>query len=540
MNNEKLNAFVCRSRLLLLIAGGILTALPVIFPKVGFIAWIGGVPAAVAFMNAARDDSVRLRKMYGYGFAFFMALYSLSFHWFIAMYPLSFVDGMSKPEAMAVVLVATFGLGALQSSFSALFGVLLALAARKGVCKRRPILLAVTAGVLYPIFEWAQTFTWAGVPWARLAASQVEWTAMLKTVSFFGPYFLSALIVTVNFLLAELVLTKAASVKRICAAAAALLIAVSTCAGGISAATYKDGGREVTVAAVQPNLSSLDPWGFDTVDEAMEILREYSLDAATYGAELIVWPETIFPLDFREGSDIWEFSVDLAKECGATIVVGSFTQGAERDRNSLIFISPDGSVNDTVYSKRRLVPFGEFVPWRDFFDAVMPELVDLMILSCDLESSEKSNVAHTDVGELGGIICFDSIYETLSLNSVRDGAELLVLSTNDSWFTGSRALEMHAAQARLRAAETGRYVVRSASTGISMVITPLGEVMDSVPELEGGYAIATVRLRDGRTLYSTVGNTFTYLSIAFVAVMLLWDPAERLIRRMRAYIEKNI
>ena len=248
----------------------------------------------------------------------------------------------------------------------------------------------------------------------------------------------------------------------------------------------------------------------------MQTLERLSLEASERGATLIVWPETVFPMDFDEGSPVYDFTVEIARRCGATIVVGAFSEGEELERNSLFFVSPDGEVSETVYSKRHLVPFGEFVPMRGFFEAVFPSLVALLMLDDDLEESKNSDIADTDAGKLGAIICFDSIYETLTVDSVRDGAELLVLATNDSWFLESAAVTMHSYQARLRAAETGRYMVRSATTGISMVISPDGKVLDDVPELSSGYALATVDLRSGRTLYTVIGNTFSYISLAAV------------------------
>ena len=504
-----------------LLLGGIIMSLSVIFPKRGFISWIGMIPSAAMLMTAARDGTVRLRRMYGYGFLYFFTFYSMGFHWFIAMYPLEFVGGMSRPEALLVVLVATFGLGALQASFSALFGVILALIARGGYGKKHPVLLPVSAALIYPLLEWAQTFTWAGVPWSRLAMSQVESAVMLKSVSLFGSYFLSALIVAVNFLMAEFLLSDNKFRARALTVAAAAVIGGNAAIGGILIAADRDVGREIKAAAIQPNISSTDPWGFDTNENMMELLEKYSLEAADKGAELIVWPETAILTTFEEGYTTYHFACDLAKRCDATIVVGAFLEESGGDKNSLFFISPDGEGSSTVYSKRKLVPFGEFVPMRDFFEAVMPQLVDLLVLGSDLVPSSDSGVVDTDAGRLGGLICFDSIYETLSLDSVRDGAELLVLSTNDSWFIGSQAVNMHTHQARLRAVETGRYIVRSASTGVSMMISPDGEVLDSLSELSGGYASASVRLRDGKTLYSVIGNSFVYLSAALIAGILL-------------------
>jgi apolipoprotein N-acyltransferase len=102
----------------------------------------------------------------------------------------------------------------------------------------------------------------------------------------------------------------------------------------------------------------------------------------------------------------------------------------------------------------------------------------------------------------------------LTFDSVRDGAELICLGTNDSWFFDSAALYMHNAQAQLRAIENGRYLVRAANTGISTVITPRGEVIAELEPLVGGNIYATVYARDNKTLCTALGNSFVLLLIA--------------------------
>jgi apolipoprotein N-acyltransferase len=121
--------------------------------------------------------------------------------------------------------------------------------------------------------------------------------------------------------------------------------------------------------------------------------------------------------------------------------------------------------------------------------------------------------------DIGALICFDSIYESLVLDSVRDGAELLVLPTNDSWFTDSAAAHMHNGQARLRAIECGRWILRSADTGISAVISPTGQTYAEQPPMVEGVSIATVYPSSARTLYSRIGNFLVYLLIAAVLAL---------------------
>jgi apolipoprotein N-acyltransferase len=131
------------------------------------------------------------------------------------------------------------------------------------------------------------------------------------------------------------------------------------------------------------------------------------------------------------------------------------------------------------------------------------------------------------VGRIGSLICFDSIYEQLSLDSVRDGAQLLAVSTNDSWFFDSAAARMHNAQAQLRAAETGRCIIRAANTGISSVISSRGELLSTLPALQDGVLTASITQGDHVTLYTRIGNLFVYLCMSYSVGLVLCEVLSR-------------
>ena len=202
------------------------------------------------------------------------------------------------------------------------------------------------------------------------------------------------------------------------------------------------------------------------------------------------------------------------------MLAGAFFEEGADEYNSVFAFEPDGKLNETVYFKRRLVPFGEFVPFASVIEKIIPPLASLNAFSSDITSGKDSNIIKTDNADLGCLICFDSIYESLARDSVKDGAQVFMIATNDSWFSDSAALRMHNNQARLRAIETRRSVVRAANTGISSVITPTGEILDSVGALKKGLIVEEVELNDGLTLYTRIGNLFVYLCGAFVAVLL--------------------
>ena len=98
-----------------------------------------------------------------------------------------------------------------------------------------------------------------------------------------------------------------------------------------------------------------------------------------------------------------------------------------------------------------MVPFGEFVPAKGIVLSVMPFLGELNLFKDDIRPGNSSTVMDTKFGKIGSIICFDSIYENVPLNSVRNGAEIITISTNDAWFSDSASVYEHNAQARLRA-----------------------------------------------------------------------------------------
>jgi apolipoprotein N-acyltransferase len=143
-----------------------------------------------------------------------------------------------------------------------------------------------------------------------------------------------------------------------------------------------------------------------------------------------------------------------------------------------------------------------------------------------------------DVGRIGSLICFDSIYENNAADSVENGAQLLAVSTNDSWFQDSRGVWMHHAQSQLRAIETGRYVVRAANTGISSVISDKGEVLRSLDALKTGYVLEEVRLSERVTAYSVIGNLFAYLCLAACGAGVLLTAVEHTMKHADARRKK--
>ncbi len=506
---------------LFMLVGGLLTGFAVTFPDtVGFIEWVSMIPMAVALMILCDSDRIKGRRAYLFGLLYFMSFYLVAFHWFLAMYPMEFT-GMSRASALVVVMVAWIGLSGFQAVGSAFLFPIFAKLSKTEAVKRFPIFKPLLAASLFAIFEWLQTFGWWGVPWGRLPIGQAYDSVMIQSASLFGSYFLTFCIVAVNFLLAYGFIY--GKKKKLAAILCASVFCFNLVSGIIISASYKETGKKVTAAAIQGNISSGDKWNSDKLTQTLDVYEKYTIEAAEKGAELVVWPETAIPYNITENSELRSYVSRLANETKVTIMVSAFTvkDGKDGLYNSIIEVRPDGSISDTVYSKRRLVPFGEFVPMRELVTVLIPPLAEIGMLKKDILPGYGSEIMDTAVGMVGCEICFDSIYEQITLEAVRDGAQVITVSTNDSWFEDSAAARMHNYQSALRAVESGRYIVRSANTGISSVIDPKGEIVRELGTLEEGYVICDVYMRDSATLYSVVGNIFVYFCIVFVVIPII-------------------
>ncbi len=505
-----------------------LTGLTLVFPKLGFLEWISMAPMLAVVFSLFGESDMTAPKSYWHGFGAVYAYYFVVYHWFVFLYPMDFV-GLSNGASIAVVLAGWLGLSLLQ----ALPGGLIFLAFRK-LCgtdpvKRYPILKPILFAALWVVFEWTSTLTWMGVPWGRLYMGQCQYLSVMQSASVFGAYFVSFLLLLVNGLLAYAVCCPKKTV--LCASLSVGLLFGNLTFGWTRMALEDHSGTSVKAAVIQGNIDSHEKWELSTTYRMMEVYGDLTAQAAAEGAELVVWPETAVTVALNRSRSMRDFVSELAMEHEITLLVGALYEDETGEYNSLYQVTPEGELSEQRYDKRHLVPFGEYVPLRDLITVLIPPLAEVSALDSELTAGTDSALFETPWGKIGSMICFDSIYEMLGLRSVRDGAGLMVISSNDSWFSDSAAVYQHQAQAQYRAIEEGRYMVRAANTGISTILSPKGEILCWLDPLTEGYAAEDVHFLNGRTVYSVIGNSFVYFCIAFCLAV----PAAEIVRKSRKH-----
>ncbi len=511
--------------LLFIIISGVLSGVFMTFPTVtgAVLEWVALVPALCACLSYSLNDEFKYRHVYWGGFLFFMTEYAVCYHWFWSMFPLEFT-GMGKGAALCVVLLGWLGLSALASLAGSFSVLLFFFIYKKLQLSKRPVTASALGAAFYAIFEWVETLGWTGVPWGRLGMTQLTGTVSptLMSSAVFGPYFTTFLIVFVNFLIASVLFCDKKKTLSIAAVSTACINLI----GGFSCLfLYSlDEPVSVKVAAVQGNFNSGEKWESNNIRKASDVYLNLTEQAADEGAELVLWTETAITYD-TAGTTLESKIKNSCLENNIYTIVGCFEKKDESVGNVLKFYRPDGSVSDNSYFKRHLVPFGEYVPYRNLIMTLIPPLGELSMLEKDLYQGSDTCVQDTGKYKYGSLICFDSIYEELCRNTCREGADIVLLSTNDSWFGTSAALTMHLNQSRLRAIENGVTVVRAANTGITAIIDRTGRITSFLQAETEDVLISDCDIYGSNTPYTFFGNFFVYLCLLFVLIFFFFSFA---------------
>lgn len=151
------------------------------------------------------------------------------------------------------------------------------------------------------------------------------------------------------------------------------------------------------------------------------------------------------------------------------------------------------------------------------------------MLSSDLAEGEGSVVIESEKGALGSIICFESLFPSLTRQSVVDGAEMIVLVTNDSWYEDSPGVWQHLAHAVFRSVENSRGTARCANSGVSAFIDSRGRIQSLLGPLEQGILTDTLAFSSETTLYTVLGDVLLPCLVALwlVAFGLLFRSERR-------------
>lgn len=483
---------------------GLVTAFAFAPVDLGPLALIGLVPLLWAWRSATPG------RAFWCGFAFGAAQMAIVCSWV-------FYFG-------AVAIVPFVAIVAL---YPAAAGLVVAVLARNGV--RSPF---VTAAAL-TLFEWLRGhFPIGGLEWGELGVALHGAAPARALATYGGVPLLTYLVVLVNAFVLDLILALAARRRRAGAfAACGLAGIVLATALGVAFRFEPTRTGELRYALLQAN----DVDRYFTADELAGdplTTRHFALADELQGKyDLIVFPESSL-----DGNDpvndpmLRSRLAALARSHDATVIangiVWQYDDGPPKSYNTNVVFGPDGEIVGT-YSKMHLVPFGEYVPFpvlRNFIPA-------LSQIAHDFTPGPRRQTFEIGGHRVGTVICFESGFaRSVRPYVVDDGAEAIVVTTNNRSYRRSANSAQHVAMSQMRAAELGRPVLHSAVSGITAVIDAEGDVVARAGLFDVATTEGRVATTTGLTPYARFGDWTVLVCVLVLGGGALWI----LVRRVRS------
>jgi apolipoprotein N-acyltransferase len=483
------------------------------FPRAsaGLLSFVALVPlfAAVARVRPGRREAFKA------GFLFGMACYLTMLWWIVKLIPSADV---TIPWLMTPALIALVLYLAVYPAFFLLVTGALA--------RYRAGAFAVMAPALWALFEVARNRGELAFPWGSLGYALSDHPVLAQSASAFGVPGLSFLVVMVNALLAAAFVVRGARARALCAALALLVVTGMALHGRAAmgaAGEAEAAAPTLRLSIVQPNVDLAVKWKPEFKDSTLRLQARLAREAAATGAELVVFPETAVPAYIDRDPQFKPGLARVARELGVPIYIGFLDYRYDGPKEALNIYNSSGLFDPAGrlqrYDKTHLLPFGESLPLA----SRLRWLRKVDFGQANFQPGPRRAPLDAGAARLTPLICFESVFPYLCARGVREGAQILVNITNDGWFGDTPGPYQHAQMAILRAVEFRRPLVRSANSGVSMVVSPTGEVVAHLGLYQEGIITTDVPLLDTRTIYSRFGDwPLILFSVVLVGAAALW------------------
>jgi apolipoprotein N-acyltransferase len=457
--------------------------------------WVALVPLLMALRGKESGTAFLLGWLTG--FIWFLGTIYWIFH---SVY---FYGHIPAAVSVLMLVLLCLYLGSYVGLFSMLFNAV-------SKDSRLPALLTVP--LLWVSLEFMRTYLLTGYPWALLAYSQYKMLALIQIADITGVYGVSFLVAALNGLIFDIVVNRER--KRLPAAGIVVftVIILISLFYGSGKLAEDEAGRQFNVSVVQGNIPQDKKWDSAFQKEVIDTYKRLTLKALSDRPDMVVWPETSLPFVFGYDEVLSEDTVSFAEGLGTHLLFGSiFLDRRDPEEagiaNSAILLSPEGGIE--VYSKIHLVPYGEYIPFRN----LIPFAKRLTAGIGDFNSGKEFVVMEPPFARIGNLICYEIIFPGLVRSFVERGADVLVTITNDAWFGRTSAPYQHFVVAVFRAIEHRVPVIRAANTGISGFIDSRGRIRQKSGIFVEAVLNYQVSAGTESTLYTEHGDIFAWLCV---------------------------
>ena len=483
--------------------------LPLAFAPVGW--WPLAILSLLIFHILTEHDRARVavRRAFLYGLGYF----GVGISWVYVS--VSLFGNASPPLAAFITLLLIL--------IMSLYLVLTALLAHK--CQPGGGLKILVLPAAWILAEWLRGWLFTGFGWLGIGYSFID-TPLAVYAPFIGVLGISFLTVLSVSGLYLLVHPRSGAAVRVIGLLVIVLMWLPAVIHQFpSSIHYQD--TPVKVALLQGNIPQHLKWKPVTREPTLQWYRQAT--ETHWDSDLVIWPETAIPAYEDQVVEYLDSLHLAARQNRTLIMLGIPVRESHEARyyNALAVIGGETRGPDSIYLKRHLVPFGEYLPMKSLLD---PVLGFLQIPMSNFSAGDQERpLVSTGKDQVGAFICFEIAFAEEVRDAMPDAAYLVNIS-NDAWFGDSLAPAQHLQMARMRALESGRYVLRATNTGITAIIGPDGGVQQALPQFQVGTLTGSILRASGQTLYGRMGD-YPLVILSGLLLMGLWRIAYQRKRR---------
>ena len=400
---------------------------------------------------------------------------------------------------------------------------------------KEPFLLAL----VWTVMEWQKSNGYFAFPWGLLPYTVQNIPVLIQTADTAGVYGLSFLLALCNAALVRLIrLSPKGNAKKVLFtpvnAAILFLLGWTLCYGAWCLKHPVPILRKIPMVLVQHNIDQYR-YAKEALSRAIDLSRQGTASIRARGGEpaLIVWSETLLTMPFKGGDYFQDHPlIPFLEESRIPVITGAPLvllaepqDGKPGDgrppelANGAILVQRGRIVSS--YAKRQLIPFAETIPFgtKKWMLSLMEKFVGF---SSAWKAGKEVVVMEVPGLRFGTPICFEDAFAGICRDFIKEGADILINLTNDSWSGSVSAEIQHLAAARFRSVENRRTIVRSTNSGCTVVVDAEGLITGQLPPFSADYLALDVPVQQRRaTVYYLLGDWFPFLCAALFAVYLI-------------------
>ncbi len=474
------------------------------FPK--SIAFFAGATAVLAFAPFALSpiailcltllfglwQSATPRQAFKQGWLFGLGFMGLGISWLHIS--IDQFGGVGLPLAMIITLLFV----AIIALFFGLTGWLGASFCRQN----RTLQLLAIFPATWALIEWVRGWFLTGFPWLSMGYSQLD-TPLQGVAPILGVFGISWVVALLAALILWTITQCSSQPKTLLKPALGIssIIVIYAVSGFLDKHHWtQPAGAPIKATLIQGNIPQELKWNPDQFGPTMRLYT--GLTRANWESDLVIWPETAIPAFYhRVKEDLLDPLEADARSHNTDLLVGIAAKSSEDSSyfNAMVTLGKE----QDLYKKRHLVPFGEFLPLK----WLLHPLIDfLRIPMSDFSAGDNNKTVLNLAGYPAGIsICYEDAFGEEVIQALPEAA-FLINASNDAWFGDSLAPHQHLEIARMRALETGRYLLRATNTGISAIIGTKGEIQGLSAAFKRTTLTGKITPMRGMTPYAVIGN----------------------------------